>query len=231
VVLRQAEPEVKRRILVVEDDEGVAEVIARTLEKSGFDVTVADRGLQGLELARAGGFALVVLDLLLPDMDGVTVLDRLLSSQGSPQVLVVSALSNVEAKVRCLDLGASDYLAKPFALDELLARVRARTRDRTKDRTDIAPGDGSLTLDVDRRLALSDGRAIPLSTREFFLLEYLMRNQGRVCARKDLLEYVWGYTFDPGTNVVDVYVRRLRVKLGNDPIRTVRNVGYCFVGA
>ena len=172
-----------------------------------------------------------MLDLLLPDIDGLSVLQRLMHVRADQEVLVVSALSNVEAKVRCLDLGAADYLAKPFALEELAARVSARIR-----RTEGRGGDwylshNALTLDLQKRVALVDGRTVPLSSREFFLLEYLMRHEGSVCTRKDLLHDIWGYAFDPGTNVVDVYIRRLRQKVGSCHIETVRNVGYCLMAA
>ena len=231
---RQAEEsdQTRAKILVIEDDAGVADVIVRTLEGRGFAVTVADKGAQGLELARANDFDLVLLDLLLPDLDGLSVLERLMTVRDErPQVLILSALSNVEAKVRCLDLGAADYLAKPFALEELVARVSARVRRSDAKSSDRYLRDATLTLDLQRRLALVDGKAIPLSSREFFLLEHLMRHEGRVCTRKELLEDIWGYTFDPGTNVVDVYIRRLRQKVTSANIETVRNVGYCLVAA
>jgi DNA-binding response OmpR family regulator len=221
----------KTRILVIEDDPGVADIVVRTLEKRGYDVFVSDNGTEGLEQARTGNFDLVLLDLLLPDLDGLSVLERLIAVRSEQQVLILSALSNVEAKVRCLDLGAADYLAKPFALEELVARVSARIRGNDASSNQRFLRDATLTLDLQRRLALVDGKAVPLSSREFFLLEYLLRHEGRVCTRKQLLEDIWGYTFDPGTNVVDVYVRRLRQKVGSCHIETVRNVGYCLVAA
>jgi two-component system OmpR family response regulator len=226
-----ASDQARAKILVIEDDAGVADVVLRTLEGRGYVVTVADRGVDGLELARVGDFDLVLLDLLLPDLDGLSVLERLMLVRSEQQVLILSALSNVEAKVRCLDLGAADYLAKPFALEELVARVSARIRGNDTRPSQRFLRDATLTLDLQRRLALVDGKAIPLSSREFFLLEYLLRHEGRVCTRKQLLEDIWGYTFDPGTNVVDVYVRRLRQKVGSCHIETVRNVGYCLVAA
>ena len=228
----EAGGQARAKILVIEDDPGVADVIVRTLEGRGYLVTVADKGAHGLELARDGDFDLVLLDLLLPDLDGLSVLEQLMTVRnGQQQVLILSALSNVEAKVRCLDLGAADYLAKPFALDELVARVSARIRGSDATSSERYLRDDKLTLDLQRRLALVDGKAIPLSSREFFLLEHLMRHEGRVCTRKELLEDVWGYTFDPGTNVVDVYIRLLRQKVASCNIETVRNVGYCLVAA
>jgi len=218
-------------VLLIEDDPGVAEVIVRALAEREIGVTASDRGIPGLDLAASGEFDLVLLDLLLPDIDGVSLLERLLAVSPNQQVLVVSALSNVEAKVRCLDIGAADYLAKPFALEELAARVHARVR---MSRLGSPAGerylrDGGLTLDLQRRLALVSGRPVPLSSREFSLLEFLMRHEGQVCTRTELLETIWGYTFDPGSNVVDVYVSRLRQKLPQLQIETVRNVGYCLL--
>ena len=214
------------RVLVIEDDEGLSDILVRALGTDQFDLTVAGRGLRGLELAANERFDLVILDLLLPDIDGISLLTRLLSVRPDQQVMVVSALSSVEAKVRCLDLGAADYLSKPFALDEFVARARARLRlGLTHDRDHILAR-GGLTLDVQRRTATCNGRSIQLSTREFFLLEYLMRHEGAVCRRDEILRDVWGYAHDPGTNVVDVYVRRLRRKIGELGIETIRNVGY-----
>jgi two-component system, OmpR family, response regulator len=219
-----AEARLARRVLVIEDDEGVAEIVGRALGE-GFELTFAGAGGEGLELAIGGSYDLVLLDLLLPDLDGATLLKRLISARPEQQVLVLSAMSNVEAKVRCLDLGASDYLAKPFALQELVARVNARLREPRRTRqvsSDV------VKLDLSRRVAISHGKPVALSKREFALLEHLMLHEGEVCTRKQLLESVWGYTFDPGTNIVDVYVRRLRTKLEDLPVETVRNVGYAF---
>ena len=214
-------------VLVIEDDDGLSEILVRALGNDQFDLTVANRGLHGLELAAAKKFSLVILDLLLPDIDGISLLSRLMSARPEQQVMVVSALSNVEAKVRCLDLGAADYLSKPFALDEFVARARARVRLGTHESGQILSR-GTVTLDVQRRTATCIGRLVPLSTREFFLLEYLMRHEGGVCTRESILHDVWGYAHDPGTNVVDVYIRRLRQKIGELRIGTIRNVGYSF---
>ena len=225
VAVRAVEVDVPR-VLVIEDDEGLSDILVRALGADQFDLTVANRGSRGLELATAESFDLVILDLLLPDTDGISLLTRLMSVRPDQQVLVVSALSNVEAKVRCLDLGAADYLSKPFALDELVARARARLRLRSPLEERQILVRGVLRLDVQRRTTTCDGATIHLSTREFVLLEYLMRHEGGVCKREEILRDVWGYTHDPGTNVVDVYVRRLRRKIGELRIETIRNVGY-----
>jgi two-component system OmpR family response regulator len=217
------------RALLIEDDAGVADTIARTLRARGLRAIVEEQGRAGLARAVAADFEVVILDLLLPDVDGITLLERLLAARPRQQVLVVSAVASVEAKVRCLELGAADYLAKPFALDELAARVHARLRAGGEAAADGVLRDSTITLDLQRRLVHHDGKIVPLSSREFALLEYLLRHAGRVCSRKELLEYIWGYDFDPRTNVVDVYVRRLRVKLKAVQIQTVRNAGYCLV--
>ena len=214
------------RVLAIEDDEGVAGVMVRALEGESFELTVESRGLRGLELAVREDFNLVMLDLLLPDIDGASVLQRLMIAKPEQQVLVLSALSNVEAKVRCLDLGAADYLSKPFALDELVARVRARIRPGVSRQAGRFLHDGTLSLDVQRRTVTCEGRTVHLSAREFFLLEYLMLHEGEACTREEILGSVWGYSHDPCTNVVDVYVRRLRRKIGDFRIDTIRNVGY-----
>jgi two-component system copper resistance phosphate regulon response regulator CusR len=188
----------------------------------------AHDGGRALALATTGSYELVVLDLLLPTLDGMTVLQDLMEQRPDQRVLVLSALSDVETKVRCLEFGASDYLSKPFSLAELIARVRARLRQPGAGPRHRSLRGGGLTLDLTRRIAETDGRRVTLSEREFLLLEYLMRQDGDVCSRERLLAEVWDYSFDPGSNVVDVCVGRLRSKLGGDVIETVRNVGYRF---
>ena len=172
-------------------------------------------------------FSLVILDLLLPDVDGFTVLDRTLEFVPEQRVFILSALSDVRAKVRCLELGACDYVTKPFDLPELVARVRLRLQElRTPQRRYLDLG--RVRLDTERRVVMFDGLRIQLATREYLLLEYLMRKGGEPCSREELLENVWGYRFEPGTNVVEVCVGRLRQKLGGSAIETIRNVGYCM---
>jgi two-component system, OmpR family, response regulator len=220
-----------QRVLVIEDERKMAMVVSRALSAAGFDVSTAATGLDGLEALRSEPFALVILDLRLPDVDGLALLTRATELVPDQPVLILSAVSDVRAKVRCLELGACDYVAKPFELAELLARVRLRTRERKRARARRSLVSGRYVLDLEHRTVHDGAVTMRLSTREFVLLEYLMQHEGVTCTRSELLEQVWGYSFDPGTNVVDVCVGRIRHKLGGDCVTTVRNVGYCFVGA
>jgi DNA-binding response OmpR family regulator len=216
------------RVLVVDDEPRITSFVARALSAEGLQVDAAQDGRRGLELARTGRYGLVVLDLLLPGIDGVSLLRDLMRSRPDQRVLVVSALSDVESKVECLELGASDYLPKPFSIAELVARVRARLRQPA-----TGPGErhlrlGGIQLDLVRRVADAGAGEVPLPEREFLLLRYLMMFGGEVAGRQRLLDEVWGYGFDPGSNVVDVCVGRIRARLGADVIETVRGVGYRF---
>lgn len=219
------------RILIVEDEARIENFLRRALTSVGFDVTSVADGQAALKACLAEPYDLVLLDLLLPGLDGFSFLEQISKVRPEQEVLVLSALSDVESKVRCFELGAADYVTKPFALAELIARIRTRVRQPRGAAAARFLEGGLLTLDLHRRAVLTNGTRIELSTREFLLLEYLMRKDGDVCSRKELLASVWGVTFDPGTNVVDVYVRRLRSKLGNGVIETVRNVGYCYAAA
>jgi DNA-binding response OmpR family regulator len=216
------------RVLVVDDEPRIVSFVSRALSAEGFQVDSAMDGARGLDLARTGGYELVVLDLLLPSLDGVSLLQELMEARPAQRVLVLSAVSDVETKVRCLEFGASDYLSKPFSLAELVARIRARLRQPASGPEKRSLQVRGVTLDLTRRVADSGSGPVSLSEREFLLLEYLMRREGDVCTRQRLLQDVWGYSFDPGSNVVDVCVGRLRAKLGADVIETVRNVGYRF---
>lgn len=216
------------RVLVVDDEARIVSFVSRALSSEGFQVDGAMDGARGLELARTGSYELVVLDLLLPSLDGVALLQDLMEARPSQRVLVLSALSDVETKVRCLESGASDYLSKPFSLAELVARIRARLRQPASGPELRALRVRGVALDLTRRVADSGAGPVSLSEREFLLLEHLMRRDGEVCTRQRLLADVWGYSFDPGSNVVDVCVGRLRAKLRPDVIETVRNVGYRF---
>ena len=200
-------------------------VLDRALTEYGHGVDSASDGPMALELAASGVYRLVLLDLALPGDDGMEVLRRMIAARPEQEVMVLSAQSEVETKVRCLDIGAVDYVTKPVSLAELLARVRRRLAGTGSERALRA---GPVTLDLQRRLVDVGGEPISLTGREFLLLRHLMLHPGEVCTRADLLSEVWGYSFDPGTNVVDVCVRRLRAKVGAERIETIRNVGYAF---
>ncbi|TAL07239.1 MAG: response regulator transcription factor [Chloroflexota bacterium] len=214
------------RVLVVDDEPRIVSFVSRALAAEGLGVDSASDGARGLELALGRSYDLVVLDLLLPRLDGREVLRQLLEARPEQRVLVLSAVSEVDSRVACLDLGASDYLPKPFAIAELVARVRARLRQPGAPALPRILAAGRLTLDVVRRRADSSNGSVPLTEREFQLLQHLMRREGEVCTREELLADAWNYSFDPQSNVVEVYVARLRAKLGADLIETVRNVGY-----
>jgi DNA-binding response OmpR family regulator len=213
------------RILVIDDERRIVRFVSRGLQAEGYVVDSADNGADGLRAALDGRYDLVVLDLLMPGLDGAAVLTRLLAAQPGQAVIVLSCLASPAIKVRCLEAGAQDYLAKPFSLDELLARVRVRLRaSAERQATHLVVG--RLRLDLIRREADSGSGRVPLSEREFLLLRELMRRPGRIVSKQRLLSAVWHYHFDPGSNVVDVYIRRLRAKLGAEVIETMRGEGY-----
>ena len=215
------------RILVIEDEPRILEFLARGLEAEGFSVLGARDGQEGLRLAEKAACDLVILDLLLPRLDGLSVLRALETARPGLPVVIVSARADLKTKLNGFDLGARDYLTKPFSLDELLARVRVHLR-RPDDRIDgHVLRAGSLTLDLARRQAQLGDRLVELSDREFKVLHSLLECAGEVVSRERLLSEVWGYHFDPHSNVVDVCIRRLRKKLGpGSPIETVRHAGY-----
>ena len=215
------------KILVVDDEQRILRFLVRGLQAEGFAVDAADNGADGLHKALEGGYDLVILDLLMPGMDGASVLRQLVARHPAQAVLVLSCLNATATKVRLLEAGAEDYLAKPFSLDELLARVRARLRVATGRATSLVAG--RLRLDLIRREADSGSGPVALADREFLLLRELMQHTGTTVSKQRLLSAVWKYHFDPGSNVVDVYVRRLRAKLGADTITTMRGEGYRIV--
>lgn len=215
------------RILIVEDESRIRAFLARAFEAEGFPVDVVEDGERGLSHALGGSYDLVILDLLLPGRDGLDVLRELHRARSELPVLILSARGDLSTKLQSFELGAVDYMAKPFSLDELLARVRVQLRRAriTDDGKTIAVG--HLALDLASRQARFGETVADLSDREFRLLHFLMQHVGEVISRERLLAEVWGYDFDPGSNVVDVCVRRLRRRLGPDaPIETVRNAGY-----
>jgi DNA-binding response OmpR family regulator len=220
------------QILVIEDEPRILAFLSRGLEAEGFAVDGAGDGPDGLARAFAGRYDLVLLDLLLPGLDGLAVLRELQRRRPELPVVILSARGDLETKLRGFGLGACDYVSKPFSFDELLARVRAQLRrvGRNGDGTLVAVG--ALTLDVARRQARLGDVVAELSDREFRLLHHLVRHQGEVVSRERLLSEVWGYHFDPCSNVVEVCVRRLRKKLGAEaPIETVRHGGYRLTAA
>jgi two-component system, OmpR family, response regulator len=216
------------QILVIEDEARILAFVARALKADGWTVGIAEDGRKGLAWALAHPYDLVVLDLLLPGIDGLELLRQLREQKPELPVLILSARSDLQTRLRGFALGADDYLVKPFSLDELLARVRARLRRRPPQVADAYMlHAGRLVLDLAAREARIGGRVSELTDGEFRLLHFLLEHPGQVLSREQLLADVWGYDFDPRSNVVDVSIRRLRRKLGPDaPIETVRNVGY-----
>jgi DNA-binding response OmpR family regulator len=215
------------RVLVVEDEVRIRAFLARAFAAEGFTVEVAADGERGLELAREGHYDLAILDLLLPGRDGLDVLKELHLAQPQLPVVILSARGDITTKLRGFALGAVDYLAKPFSLDELLARARVQVRRAGGADASSTIRSGRLALDVASRRASCGGTVADLPDREFRLLRFLMQHPGEVVSRERLLSEVWGIDFDPRSNVVDVCVRRLRRQLGPDaPIETVRNAGY-----
>ena len=215
------------RILVIEDEPRILAFLARGLEAEGFVVDGASDGAAGTRQAVRTRYDLVILDLMLPKLDGLAVLRELQRQRPDLPVVIVSARSDLETKLRGFDLGACDYVPKPFSLDELLARVRAQLRHLRPGENGNVVRVGTLTLDLARRQAKLGDTVAELSDREFRLLHHLVLHEGEVVSRERLLADVWGYHFDPRSNVVDVCIRRLRRKLGSDaPIETVRHGGY-----
>ena len=213
------------RILVAEDEPRIASFLDKGLRANGFSVVVVDDGSDVLDVVRSGDIDLLVLDVGLPGRDGFDVLRTLRGEGRRLPIIMLTARDGVEDTVAGLEGGADDYVAKPFRFDELLARIRVRLRDaHTPEVTVLTVGDVALDLRT-RRLTV-DGRSAELTAREFALAETFFRHPGQVLSREQLLSHVWGYDYDPGSNVVEVYVRYLRQKLGEDRIRTVRGMGY-----
>ena len=216
-------------ILLVEDEKAIADFIARGLEAEGHAVTWVADGIDGEALARTGRFDLILLDLMLPGKDGLEVLASLRREDGSTPVILLTAKGEVADRVAGLDAGANDYVTKPFAFEELVARIRAQLRSPAQgSATELRTGD--IELDLLRRRVKRGDVEVLLSAREFDLLAYMMRHPGQVLSREQLLNGVWGYDYDPGTNIVGVYIAYLRRKLAMegrpDPIETLRSVGY-----
>ena len=216
------------RILIAEDEWRIASFVEKGLSANGFTTTVVADGDAALGYARTGEFDLVVLDIGLPGKDGFTVLRALREARVSIPVIILTARNSIQDTVAGLEGGADDYMAKPFRFEELLARIRLRLRgtDRAPEATVLRAGD--LSLDLRTRRARIDTRTVELTAREFVLLEMFLRHPGQVLSREQVLSHVWGYDYDPGSNIVDVYVRALRRKVGAERITTMRGMGYAL---
>ena len=221
------------RILVVEDDKKIASFLVKGLKQSGFAVDPCADGEQGLLLAGTVPYDAAVVDLMLPKLDGLSLLRQLRAQGVRLPIIILSARATVDDRVQGLQAGGDDYLTKPFAFSELLARIQALLRRASHSPEPTRLTVGGLTLDLLNREAERDGRKIELQSREFALLEYLLRHPGRVVTKTMILEHVWDYSFDPQTNVVDVLVHRLRAKVDPDKnlIHTLRGVGYVLKAA
>ncbi|MPZ78440.1 MAG: response regulator [Deltaproteobacteria bacterium] len=220
------------RILVVEDDKKIGSFVTRGLKEAGFVVDRAEDGESGLDLALAATYDAIIMDLMLPRLDGLSIVEELRRQKIYSPVIILSAKRSVDDRIKGLQHGGDDYLTKPFSFAELLARVHALIRRASHETEPTRLVQGELSLDLLTREITRSGKKIDLQPREFSLLEYLMRNTGRVVSKTMIIEHVWGYNFDPQTNVVDVLVSRLRNKVDRDfdkkLIHTHRGVGYAF---
>ncbi len=215
-------------ILIIEDEERIANFVAKGLRSAGYACRIVGQGLEGVSLALTGEFDLVLLDVGLPDIDGFDVLGRIRTYDQQTPIIMLTARSATVDTVAGFDGGANDYLVKPFKFDELAARVRTRLREVSgaSSQSTLTITHGDLSLDLRSRRATIGGRDVELSAREFALAEEFLRHPGQVLSREQFLSRVWGFDFDPGSNVVDVYISYLRAKFGPDRIETVRGVGW-----
>lgn len=223
--------EQKSKILIIEDEKKISALIRKGLEEEKYSVEQAFDGLKGESAALQNHFDLIILDIMLPQRDGIQVLQSMRSAQIEIPVLLLTAKGSVEDRVKGLDSGADDYLVKPFAISELLARVRSllrRKRGAEKSATTLTVAD--LTLDLVARKVVRGGKVIELTTKEFSLLEYFIRNKNKTLTRSTITEHIWNYNFDTGTNIIDVYINHLRTKIDggfkNKLLHTIRGVGY-----
>ncbi|MBY4128501.1 response regulator transcription factor [Rhodococcus fascians] len=214
------------RILIAEDNERISSFIEKGLRANGFTTTTVADGITAIDYATTGDFDLVVLDLGLPGKDGFEVIESLRGAGVGVPVIILTARDSVHDTVTGLEGGADDYMTKPFRFEELLARIRLRLRGGDREPSVSVLESGPLAVDLHTRRAVVNGVVVSLTSREFVLLEMFLRHPRQVLSREQILSHVWGYDFDPGSNVVDVYVRMLRKKIGSDRIETVRGMGY-----
>jgi DNA-binding response OmpR family regulator len=217
------------RILIVEDEPGMVTFLDKGLSARGYATKVVGDGSSALAIASEADFDLVILDLGLPDVEGLSVLRELRRRGERLPILILTARDDLSDKVKGLDAGADDYVTKPFKLEELLARVRVQLREGKSAEPTLVEA-GGITLDLRTRKAMAEGELVDLTAREFTMLETFMHHAGQVLSREQLLAHVWGYDYDPGSNVVEVYVSYLRRKLGEDVVETVRGMGYRLRG-
>lgn len=217
------------RILIVEDEPDLLDALKKQLQSSGYSVDACGNGLDAEDYLKMATYDAVVLDIMLPGIDGLTLLKKMRAEGNTTHVLLLTALDSIENKVNGLDAGADDYLVKPFAYDELLARLRVLLRRRSGQTTNVLEY-GGLVMDLNSRTVTRDGTEITLSSKEFAVLEYLLHNPGRVLSRDKIENHVWNYDFEGGSNVVDVYIRYLRKKIDNSfnkkLLHTIRGAGY-----
>lgn len=217
------------RILIVEDEPDLLDALKKQLQSSGYSVDDCGNGLDAEDYLKMATYDAVVLDIMLPGIDGLTLLKKMRAEGNTTHVLLLTALDSIENKVNGLDAGADDYLVKPFAYDELLARLRVLLRRRSGQTTNVLEY-GGLVMDLNSRTVTRDGTEITLSSKEFAVLEYLLRNPGRVLSRDKIENHVWNYDFEGGSNVVDVYIRYLRKKIdagfSQKLLHTIRGAGY-----
>ncbi len=218
------------KVLLIEDDQRTASFIIKGLKQEGFVVDHASDGEEGLFMAQSGTYDAAIVDIMLPKMDGLTLIDKLRRKGASTPILVLSAKSSVDDRVRGLQIGGDDYLVKPFAFSELVARLQALIRRATSPTEPTTLTVGDLKVDLIRRKVFRNGQEIELKPKEFVLLAYLMRNAGRIVSKTMIIEHVWGYNFDPQTNIVEACICRLRDKIDRPfkqkLIHTIRGVGY-----
>ncbi len=218
------------KLLIVEDEKRLCQTVAKHLKAEGYAVDFCHDGKDAFDYMAGTEYDAVILDIMLPGLDGISVLKTMRSQKVKTPVLLLTAKNTIEDKVKGLDSGADDYLTKPFSLEELSARIRVMIRRSGIERVDSQISAGSLTLDTDKKIAIREGKEIPLTAKEYAILEYLMHNKGIVLSRDKMMNHIWNYDYEGSSNIIDVYIRTLRNKIDADfevkLIQTVRGLGY-----